>query len=94
MITINEVKQIIGKLALENLSVPDDNLIEDVSCIIYRNNAFECGGTTINSKYIDIEFLFGEHYEIHETSPAFQFICTLCSLPLSEEEQEFIIYQK
>ncbi len=94
MITINEVKQIISKLSWENISGSDENLIDDITCIIYRNDVFDCGNTTINSRHIDIEFSFGEYYELHENSPAFQLICSLCDLQSAEEEQEFIIYQK
>lgn len=79
---------------MENQSISEDDLIKDISCIIYRNDMFECDGTTINSKHIDIEFSFGEYYEIHETTAIFQYICALCNLPLSETEQELIIYQK
>lgn len=93
MITINEVKQIVSKLVLENAMISDDELTGDISCIIYRADVFGSGDTAINSRHIDIEFSFGEFYEIHETSPVFQFICTLCGLPLPEK-QEFIIYQK
>lgn len=93
MITINEVKQIANKLSLEKLSTSED-LINDISCIIYRNNVFECGNATIISRHIDIEFSFGEYYEIHETNSVFQYICTLCNLPLLQDEQEFVIYQK
>ncbi len=92
MITIKEVYQIIGKLSLENSSISNNDLIDNLSCIIYRNDMFECGNTMINHKHIDMEFSFGEYYEIHETSPLFRFICTLCDFPLSE--QEFMIYQK
>ncbi len=94
MITLNEVKQIVDKLSLEDLTVTDDNLIEDISCIVYCNDVFECGDITINSRHIDIEFSFGENYEIQEDDPVFRFICTLCDLPMTEEEQELIIYQK
>lgn len=94
MITINEVKQIVSKLSLDNSSILEVGSIDDISCIIYRNDVFECENTIISSRHIDIEFSFGEYYEIHETTSSFQFICTLCNLPLSEEEQEFIIYQK
>lgn len=94
MITIYEVKQIVRKLPSKNLSISDDDLIKDISCIMYRNDVYECGNTTISSRHIDIEFSFGEYYEIHESTPVFQFICTLCNLSLSEKEQEFIIYQK
>lgn len=94
MLTINEVKQIVSKLSLENLPLSNNDLIENISCVIYRNDVFVYGNTTMNSRHVDIEFSFGEYYEIHEDTPAFQFICTLCNLPLSKEEQELIIYQK
>jgi len=55
---------------------------------------FECDGNTVNSRHIDIEFSFGEYYEIHEDDPAFQFICTLCNLPMTEEEPELTIYRR
>ena len=82
------------KLFPENSFMPDKELIGDISCIIYRNDLFECDGKTIHSKHIDIEFSFGEYYEIPQVDPAFQFICNLCKLALPEETQEFIIYQK
>lgn len=94
MITINEVKQIISKLSLEKYHTSDDDLINNISCIIYRNDVFEYGNITTNSRHIDIEFLYGEYYEIHETTSLFQFICALCNLPLLQEEQELVIYQK
>lgn len=94
MITLNEVKQIVDKLSLEDLPATDDNLIDDISCIVYCNDVFECGDETINSRHIDIEFSFGDYYEIQEEDPVFQFICTLCNLPMTEDEQELIIYQK
>jgi len=93
MITLNEVKQIVDKLSLEDLPEINDSLIEDISCIVYCNDMFECGDETVNSRHIDIEFSFGEYYEIQEDDPVVQFICTLCNLPMTEE-QELIIYQK
>lgn len=92
MITINEVKQIVGRLSLENVSLANEYFIDDLSCIIYRNDTFEYGGTIINHKHIDLEFSFGEYYEIQETMSLFGFICMLCDFPLSE--QEWVIYQK
>lgn len=91
VITIDEVKQIAHELFLENLSVSEDDFIEDTSCIIYRNDVLECGGNTIHSKHIDIEFSYGECCEIPQTAPAFQFICKLCKFTPSEKE--FTIYQ-
>ena len=94
MITINEVRQIMNKFFPENSFMPDKELIEDISCIIYRNDIFECNDKTIHSKHIDIEFSFGECYEIPQVAPAFQFICNICNLSLPEETLELIIYQK
>ncbi len=94
MITLDEVKQIADKLSQEDLPVTDGNLIDDISCIVYCNDVFECGDGTVNTRHIDIEFSFGDYYEIQEEDPAFQFICSLCKLPMTEEEQELIIYEK
>ena len=94
MITTNQVWQIMNKLFPENASMPYNEIIDDISCIIYRNDIFECGDKTIHSKHIDIEFSFGECYEIPQDNPVFQFICNICNFPLSEETQELIIYQK
>lgn len=94
MITTYEIRQIMNKLFPENSFTQGMGLIEDISCIIYRNDIFECDDKTIHSKHIDIEFSFGESYEIPQASPEFQFICNICNLALPEETQELIIYQK
>lgn len=94
MITTNEVRQIMNKLIPENSSMSDNGLVEDVSCIIYQDDIFECDDKIIHNKHIDIEFSFGEYYEIPQDTPVFQFICNICNLALPEETQEFIIYQK
>lgn len=94
MLTLNEVKQITGKLSLENTGMSHDNLSEDISYIAYRTDVFECGNTVKIHRHIDIEYSFGEYCEICEDTPLFQFICTLCNLPLPQEEQEMILYQK
>mgnify|MGYP006894171295 FL=1 len=93
MITANQVKHIVGKLFWGNLS-SNDELIENIACIIYRDDIFKCGNSIIHSKHIDIEFVFGEYCEIPQTAPEFQFICRLCNLTLAYEGQEIIIYQK
>lgn len=93
MITANEVKQIVSKLFSENIS-SDNELMEDISCIIYRRDEFECGDSTIYHKHIDIEFSFGEYREISQDTSDFQFICRLCNLTPSDEEREIILYQK
>ena len=38
--------------------------------------------------HIDIEYSFGDYYEVHEDSPLFPFICALCNLSLEQEEEE------
>lgn len=92
MITMDDVNQISRKISLEN-GILDDNLSEDISEIVYRVDVFECGDTSIIDRHIDIEYSFGDYYEVHEDSPLFEFICTLCDLPLLQEEKEIILYQ-
>lgn len=91
MITIDDVKQISQKISLEN-GISDDNLSEDISEIVYRIDMFECGDAPIIDRHIDIEYSFGDCYEVHEESPLFQFICALCNLS-AQEEEEIILYQ-
>ncbi|MDE7327770.1 MAG: hypothetical protein K2N63_16080 [Lachnospiraceae bacterium] len=92
MITVDDVKQISQKISLEN-GISDDNLSEDVSEIVYRIDVFECDDTSIIDRHIDIEYSFGDFYEVHEDNPLFQFICTLCNLSLAQEKEEIILYQ-
>lgn len=92
MITMDDVKQISQKISLEN-GISDDDLSEEVSEIVYRIDVFECGDSPIIDRHIDIEYSFGDYYEVHEDSPLFQFICELCSLSLTQEEEEIILYQ-
>lgn len=93
MITIDSVKQISQKISLEN-SLSNDNLSGDVTEIVYQMDVFECGDTPIIDRHIDIEYFFGDYYEVHEENPLFQFICVLCNLSLAQvEEEEIILYQ-
>lgn len=98
MLTNNEVKQISNKLYLQNMGLLENNpiqdLSEDISYIVYYTDVLECENTLIIHRHIDIEYSFGEYYEICEDTDLFQFICTLCNLPLLQEEQELVIYQK
>lgn len=72
-----------------------DELSKEVSCIVYRTDIFECGDDNIISRHIDIEFTFGDYYEICEDNPIFQYICSLCSLQTSMKEQdEMMLYHK
>ena len=92
MITMDDIRQISQKISLEN-GTSDDDLSEDVSEIVCRTDAFECGDTPIIDRHIDIEYSFGDCYEVHEDNPLFQFICELCGLSLAHEEEEIILYQ-
>lgn len=92
MITMDDVNQISRKVSLEN-GILDNNLSEDISEIVYRMDMFECGDTPITDRHIDIEYSFGDYYEVHEDNPLFEFICTLCDLPLLQEGKEIILYQ-
>ena len=92
-ITIDEAKRISQKISLAN-GVPDDTVSEDIAEIAYRTDVFECGDTPVIDRHIDIDYSFGDHYEVHEDDPLFQFICTLCSLSSAQaEEEEIILYQ-
>lgn len=66
----------------------EDDLSEDVSEIVYRTDVFECVYAAVIDRYIDIEYSFGDYYEVHEDSPLFPFICALCNLSLEQEEEE------
>ena len=93
MITMEKVKQISSKISLEN-GISEDELGEDISEIVYRVDVFECEDAPMIDRHIDIEYSFGECYEVQEDTSLFQFICELCGLPLLQEEEEIVIYQK
>ena len=93
MITLDEVEQISRRLSLEN-GISDDTLSRDISGIVYRTEVFECGDSPMINRHVDIEYSFGEYYEIGESSSLFGFISTLCNLPLLQEEQEMVLWKK
>lgn len=72
MITINDVKQISKKISLEN-GISENDLSEDVSEIVYRTDVFECDDASIIDRHIDIEYSFGDYYEVHEDIPSRHF---------------------
>lgn len=92
MLTIDDVRQISNKISLEN-GISDENLSEDVSEIVYRIDVIECDDAPKIDRHIDIEYSFGDYYEVHEENPLFHFICALCSLSLAQEEEEIILYE-
>lgn len=93
MLTANDVKKISRQIAIEN-GMADDHLSEDIIRIVYCADVFECGGSSVIDRHIDIEYSFGEYYEVRENASLFPFICTICGLPLLQEETKVIIYQK
>ena len=84
MLTYNEVQQIHNKLSSENTDIADDNLDEEITSIIYYVDKIDC----------DIEYSFGEYYEISEGTPLFDAVCSLCSLQLQSELQETVLFSK
>lgn len=100
MLTLDEVRQIIRRLSLENGVSNDDlmedteDITEDISCIVYRIDVLEGGGSDLIIRHVDIEYCFGEYYEISEDTPLFQYIGTLCELQPLQEEQEIVLWQQ
>lgn len=92
MLTTSEVGEILNQLYTENTSSSNNDLFNAVECIVYRNDIFECGAAGQGYRHIDIEFSFGDYYEIAETTSLFYFVCSLCDFPQSE--QEWILYQQ
>ena len=93
MITIDDVKQISQKISSE-MGLSDDKLWEDIYCIVYRVDVFPCDDKSVISRHIDVQYLFGEYYEVQENTSLYEFICTMCNLPLLYDEKEIIIFQK
>lgn len=89
MLTSTDVQNI-----LRFLGASADDLSKDVDCIVYRTDVFSCGEEAIISRHIDIEFTFGEHYEIADTLPLFDWICDHSGLAPSSEETAVLLYQQ
>ena len=88
MLTIQEVREICRKL-----SPQDDEMQEDVSCVVYRQEVFDCGDMAITERHIDIEYCYGEYYEVQEDTSLFPSIAALYGLPLPQKG-EAVLYQK
>lgn len=94
MLTQEEVTQILQRLHTEldtPLEAPEDTL-EEIAALVYRCDSFSYGGTVAYGRHIDVEYTYGDCYEIHEDTPLFQFIGTLCELP-QEVEEDVPLYQ-
>lgn len=88
MLRLTDVHQL-----LQSLAMADADLRNEVDCIVFRTDVFTCGADEIISRHIDIEFTFGEHCEISDALPLFDWICAQCSLAPSTAE-ETVLYQK
>ena len=93
MLTSKQVKEISRRLAEEN-GIENDASSEDISSIVYRVDVFGDEDPSMTDRHIDIEYSFGDYFEITEDSPLFEYICGLCDLPLSDEEQEITIWEE
>lgn len=87
MLTQSDAEQIISQLSTENVDS------EEISCIIYRIDVYKLGNERIMNRHVDIEYSYGEYYEICEGTTLFQYIFTICHLPLLQESQEIVLYQ-
>ena len=96
MMNINELKGILVKLSHENIDENIDKLAEDVFSVVYRVDIFECGDINIINRHIDIEYEYGESYEIHEGDILYDNIFSLCNLNVigKEQDADIILYQK
>lgn len=89
ILTRSEVEKICKQLFME-----DCNIDEEISCIVYRIEMYDVDTDHLIDRHIDIEYSYGEYCEICEDTDLFQYICSLCDLPLLQEEQEIVIYEK
>lgn len=89
VITLENIKEFLRKIQLDENSLSSD----DVYLIAYRIDCFNCGDEKIIMKHIDIEFDFGECYEIHEGEELYNYIYELCNLD-EIKEAEKILYMK
>ena len=93
MLTMEVVKELCRAIALENTGLSDDSLSGEVSGIVYRCDVVDCGEVDITNRHIDVEYSFGDCYEIAEGTPLYQRLSGLCGLPPEPDEGERILYQ-
>lgn len=94
MLTWDDVRGLVKQLPLGSMAASDEDLREDVACIVYRVDRFDHGGGTIVNRHIDIEFAYGDYHELHDGEELFQHIWALCDLPVSTAEAEIVIYER
>lgn len=88
MLTQSEVEHISSRMSTGNVDS------EEISRIIYRIDVYKAGNERIISRHVDIEYTYGKYYEICENTALFQYISTVHYLPLFQEDQEIVLYQK
>lgn len=93
MLTRNEVMEICNRLSMENAEILDYDIAEEISSIVYRIDVYITGNERIICRHVDLEYSYGEYYEICEDNALFEYISTVCYLPLLQEDQEIVIYQ-
>lgn len=88
LITLENIKEFLRIIQLN-----ENSLSRDVHLIAYRIDCFDCGDEKIIMKHIDIEFDFGECYEIHQGEELYNYIYEFCNLD-EIKENEKILYMK
>ena len=87
MLSLNNIKEIIKYLPVDEYDVSDD-----VSIVAYRVDSFEYNEQKQVNRHIDIELIFGDKYEIHEGETLFEYILSLCHIENIEDDE--ILYKK
>lgn len=93
-LSVKDVEKILAILESQHMLEPGDVTADDVSCIVYRHDMFECGREILDRRHIDIEFPFGEFLEIHENTPAFDLIIRLFDIPHPRGVLSTLLYRK
>lgn len=75
---------------IKNLEPLIDFDVQDISCIVYRNEDLGIGGRRY--RHIDIELCYGEFVESNENEPLYQQIFEWCNLAEHEDREEIILY--
>ena len=93
MITKYELWLIAEKLSEENFFDTGAASAGEITSVVYRCDALDCGGASVRVRHIDVEFSSGEFYEIRESSPLFRFVCGLSGCPPLGGEWEALLFR-
>ena len=99
MLTEDEVNKIMEAITSANHTDFDGDLCEEISEIAYCVDRFEFDDDCEISRHIDIEFTFGEYFEIHEGDALYEFVFSLESmrggnLQTLENETRILLYSE